>query len=47
MISLAKIVTPRGTYSEVDVKSISLRSVEGQMTLLTDHLPIFASLVPG
>lgn len=39
MISL-KIVTPRGTYSEVDVKSISLRSVEGQMTLLTDHLPI-------
>lgn len=45
MISL-KIVTPHGTYSEVDVKSISLRSVEGQMTLLTNHLPIFASLVP-
>lgn len=45
MISL-KIVTPHGTYSEDDVKSISLRSVEGQMTLLTDHLPIFASLVP-
>ena len=45
MISL-RIVTPHGKYTEFDVKSIHLRSVEGEMTLLTNHLPIFAALVP-
>ena len=45
MISL-KIVTPRGRYLEKKVKSIHLTSVEGEMTVLVNHMPIFASILP-
>ena len=44
MISL-KIVTPRGRYLEKKVKSIHLTSVEGEMTVLVNHMPIFASSI--
>lgn len=45
MISV-KIVTPQGKYSELEVKSIHLKSVAGEMTILSNHMPIFAALVP-
>lgn len=45
MISV-KIVTPQGKYKELQVKSIHLKSVEGEMTILSNHMPIFAALVP-
>lgn len=41
-----KVVTQKGTYLETSVKSIACRSVEGQMTILPNHMPIFANLVP-
>ncbi|MCF0106885.1 MAG: ATP synthase F1 subunit epsilon [Holdemanella sp.] len=41
-----KVVTPRGRYLECDVMSIHCKSVEGEMTILPNHIPIFASLVP-
>ena len=45
MISL-KVVTPKGKYHECDAKSIHCKSVEGEMTILPNHIPLFASLVP-
>lgn len=45
MIAL-DIITPLGEYLKEDVKSIGIRSVEGQMTILSNHLPIVAALVP-
>lgn len=45
MISI-KIVTPLGKYKELEVKSIHLKSVEGELTILPNHMPIFAALVP-
>ena len=45
MIAL-KIVTPKGNYSSMNVNSIHLKSVEGEMTVLSNHIPIFASIVP-
>lgn len=41
-----KVVTPRGEYLQIQVKSIHLKTVMGEMTLLPNHMPIFASLVP-
>lgn len=41
-----KVVTPRGEYLQTQVKSIHLKTVMGEMTLLPNHMPIFASLVP-
>lgn len=41
-----KIVSPRGLYANKQVKSLTLTSVEGQMTILPNHIPIFAALVP-
>ncbi|MDD7281348.1 ATP synthase F1 subunit epsilon [Floccifex sp.] len=46
MISL-RIVTPKGNYLTRDVKSIHIKSVEGEMTILSNHIPIFASIVPN
>lgn len=43
MISL-KVVTPSGVYTQKEVKSIRLKSVEGEMTILSNHMPLFASL---
>lgn len=45
MISL-KIVTIEGIYRQMDVQSIHLTSVEGEMTILPNHIPIFAQIVP-
>lgn len=45
MISI-RIVTPQGQYNEYNVKSIHLKSVEGEMTILSNHMPIFVALVP-
>lgn len=41
-----KIVSPKGVYANKQVKSITVNSVEGQMTILPNHIPIFAALVP-
>lgn len=45
MISL-KIVTVEGIYQQMNVQSIHLTSVEGEMTILPNHIPIFAQIVP-
>ena len=45
MIGL-RIVTPKGNYSQLDVKSIHITSVVGEMTVLPNHIPLFASIVP-
>lgn len=45
MISL-KIVTVEGIYRQMNVQSIHLTSVEGEMTILPNHIPIFAQIVP-
>lgn len=41
-----KVVTPLGEHLHKDVKSISVKTVEGQMVLLPHHMPIVAALVP-
>lgn len=41
-----KVVTPLGEYLNKQVKSVHLKSVEGEMTILPNHMPIVASLVP-
>lgn len=45
MISL-KVVTPRGRYLEEDVQSIHACSMEGEFTLLSNHMPVVMTLVP-
>ena len=41
-----KVVTPRGTYLESDVDSVHMKTVVGEITLLPNHTPLFAALVP-
>lgn len=41
-----KIVTPNGMYLEDDIKEFHLTTVEGQRTILSNHAPLFAALVP-
>ena len=41
-----KIVTPREVYMDKDIESIHVKTVEGEITLLPNHTPIFAALVP-
>lgn len=41
-----KIVTPREVYMDKDIDSIHVKTVEGEITLLPNHTPIFAALVP-
>lgn len=45
MIALA-VVTPKGRYLEEQVSSIHAKSVEGEFTLLSNHMPVVMSLVP-
>lgn len=45
MIQL-RVVTPMGEYMDQSVKSIHVKSVEGEMTILPNHMPIVASLLP-
>lgn len=41
-----KIVTPKGLYMDRDVASVHMKTVEGEMTILPNHTPVFAALVP-
>lgn len=41
-----RVVTPLGQYLDLDVKSIHVKSVEGEMTILPKHMPLVAALVP-
>ncbi len=41
-----KVVTPTGVYMDREVNSVHVKSVEGEMTLLPNHTPLFAALVP-
>ncbi len=41
-----KVVTPKGEYLNQEVKSIHVKTVIGETTILPNHMPIFASLVP-
>lgn len=45
MIDL-RIVTPHGTYLRENVRCIIAMSVEGQFTLLPNHMPVVFALVP-
>lgn len=45
MIEL-KVVTPRGRYLEEEVQSIHAKSVQGEFTLLPNHMPVVMALVP-
>lgn len=45
MISL-KIVTPRGVYRQMDCQSVHLKSSEGELTILPNHMPIITDMVP-
>ncbi len=41
-----KMVTPKGVYRHYKVRSIHARSVEGEFTLLPNHVPVVMALVP-
>lgn len=45
MIEL-KIVTPHGCYLKENVQSIHAASVEGEFTLLPNHMPVVMAMVP-
>ncbi|MEG0315162.1 MAG: ATP synthase F1 subunit epsilon [Erysipelotrichaceae bacterium] len=40
-----KIITPKGLYHETDCISLHATSVEGEFTLLSDHMSVVAMLV--
>lgn len=39
-----KIITPLGLYMESEVEAIHVRTVEGETTLLPNHIPLVAML---
>lgn len=39
-----KIITPLGLYKEAEIEALHVRSVEGEMTLLPNHIPVVAML---
>lgn len=39
-----KIVTPKGIYKETDVEMLNIRTTEGQLGILANHLPLAAGL---
>lgn len=39
-----KIITPLGLYMEGDVEAIHVKTVEGETTLLPNHIPLVAML---
>lgn len=41
---LLKIVTPRGTYLEKDVNILNIRTTNGQMGILANHLPLASAI---
>jgi F-type H+-transporting ATPase subunit epsilon len=42
-----KIATPERVVKELDVDSVSLPTQLGEVTVLTNHIPLVANLVPG
>lgn len=42
-----KIVTPEGIFFEDEVQGISIPTLEGEITVLADHIPIIAAMMPG
>jgi F-type H+-transporting ATPase subunit epsilon len=42
-----EIVTPVGTAFSDDVEMVTLPSVEGEMGILPQHIPIMTQMVPG
>ncbi len=40
-----RIVTPQGVYMEREIQEIHVTTVEGERTILSNHAPLFASLV--
>ncbi len=43
MLSM-KIITPSGLYKSCDVEAVHVKTVEGELTLLPNHVPIVAML---
>ena len=43
MIAL-KIITPLGLYKECEVEAVNVKTVEGERTILSDHVPLVAML---
>lgn len=39
-----KIITPLGLYKEGEVEAVNIRTVEGERTILTNHIPLVAML---
>ena len=42
-----EIVTPEGTAYSEDVEMVALRSVEGQIGILANHIRLMTQMVPG
>jgi len=42
-----EIVTPEGTAYSEDVETVGLRSVEGQIGILPNHIRLMTQMVPG
>ncbi len=42
-----EIVTPDGIVYSQDVESVNLQGIEGQMTILPQHVRLMTQLVPG
>ena len=43
MIAL-KIITPLGLYKECEVEAVNVKTVEGERTILSHHVPLVAML---
>lgn len=43
---LLEIVTPKGTFFEGQVQSVNLASSDGAMTIMANHIPIAAPIIP-
>ncbi|WP_273234928.1 ATP synthase F1 subunit epsilon [Ileibacterium valens] len=41
-----KMVTPHGVFRQYKVQSIHAKSVEGEFTILPNHVPVVMALVP-
>ena len=42
-----KIITPRKVVHKEEVKSVTLPSAEGEITILPKHVPLFSLLQEG
>ena len=39
-----KIVTPKGTYQDVDIEQVNLRTTAGQVGILAHHMPLASGI---